>query len=204
MKQKGLYGVLLATAIVYAIFAFLDCFYKIGLIIVGDSYYDRLAVEGMLGQTSKAMHWIYAIVLLVACVLFMIYNGKKALALVGGILMILQNVVALAWVVSVPVLIRTYHISFVIDYGPWIGLGIGLLYSISVILIALYYKDPVMELIAALVTMCQVIVFPFLSMLCRYGVLDSSSYNTYTIVVLIPMCILVIVYLFKWAKMSKI
>lgn len=203
MKQKGLFGLLLATAIIYVLYAFVDCFYKLGILLVGDAYYDRMAVENVLGTSTKFMHWFYAIVLLAACVLFMIYNGKKALALIGGIAMIVQSIISLAWSTAVPMLIRSYHFDIVFDYGPWIGGANGLIYSIAIIMIALYYKDPLMEALAAIVTFCQIGVFPLLNIFAKYRVLEGSEYGTANLVVVIPMCILVCIYMFRWAKMSK-
>lgn len=203
MKQKGLFGLLLTTAIFYVLYAFIDCFYKLGILIVGDAYYDRLAVETILGGYTKIMHWIYAIVLIAACVLFLVYNGKKALALIGGIAMIVQSIISLAWNTAVPMLIDSYHLDIVVNYGPWIAIANGLFYSIAIILIALYYKDPLMEVVAAIVTFCQIGLFPLLNVFAKYGVFEGDEYGTATLVVVVPMCIFVSIYMFKWAKMSK-
>lgn len=201
--QKGLFGVLLATSIAFVVYAVHSLIFQLIQIIIGDNYYDNLALTTVFGSVVKANHYIYALLLFVATILFFVNSGKKPVAIIGGILLILENLLSVVWSILLPILNNMGHWSFTSAFGPWISLFLGLLYGVALILIAVHYHRPGMLAMGICISAVEVMIYPALIYCICHWLIPNDVYNILNFVFMIPLMIFVMVYMFKWVKTVK-
>lgn len=202
-SQKGLFGLLLASSIAFVVYAVHSLIYQILQLVIGGNYYDHLALESVFGTVVKANHYIYALLLFVAIILFFVHSGKKPLAIVGGILLMLENIFGVTWFTLHPILNRMGQWQFTNTYGPWIELLLAVLYGTAVILIAVHYHRPGMLAMGICISVIEIVCYPALIYCVCHWLITNQVYQILNLVFTIPLVIFVMVYMFKWVKTVK-
>ena len=202
-RQKGLPGLLKASAIVL-IFNLLVYDLHNFLYYVVYSPYGYFDGYDAVNTIQSVFFYHYAVLLLIASIVFLGYNARKPLGLVGGLLLLLESVLKIGWNIVRRVLVSGENWELVNRIGNWVNPIQTLLFIAAFILIAIYVRHKGMLVVGIIIAVLEMMILATYQYF--YGAFglgyEAWAYIGWGIE---WMCgIMLVIYLFMWSKNAKI
>jgi len=202
-RQKGLPGLLKASAIVL-IFNLLVYDLHNFLCYVVYSPYGYFDGYDVVNTIQSVFFYHYAVLLLIASIVFLGYNARKPLGLVGGLLLLLESVLKIGWNIVRRVLVSDENWELVNRIGNWVNPIQTLLFIAAFILIAIYVRHKGMLVVGIIIAVLEMMILATYQYF--YGAF-SLGYEAWAYIGwgIEWMCgIMLVIYLFMWSKNAKI
>jgi hypothetical protein len=204
-RQKGLPGLLKATALLVIFYQIvIDITRTWQLIAYNASYYHSYDGLDVMDVIRDIFFYHYGVLLLIAAIVFLGYNGRKPLALIGGLLLLFESLINLGWHIAYKILANAGNFEFISHSSLWFTRGISVLFVAALILIAIYCRHKGMIVMAILIAIQQLVFWPVFSYFVNHMQPDFNVWLPINWVITWLGSIFEVIYLFMWSKNAKI